>query len=476
MRRPSPAHRTAARTLLAVLVLPNLVLWSAASGLATERALINVDYLALGALSGALRRSVLIVAFIVLLLVDTILSLAPIFNFDPGDAFLVVRELRHLDHRTIALVLLGVAIIAAVARWIWPRAGLPLRRTTLLYGSLAVLVLIADSANGLGYFARRESVLLPINVATSAIYRAQRSFRSAAALRASGGSGDFARVQAASDSLRIGLEQGSFPAGFPAKIVVVIVESLGAFADAAAASVLRSRLQSDEILQRFHLRSGTVPFDGGTTNAEFRELCGVNRGYLSAPREYQHSCLPALLRAQGYETVAMHGYRGGLFGRRRWYPLLGFERVLFRSELRAAGTLPDCGLAFRGVCDSAFAGILAEELKRDPKQRQFLYWLTLGTHFPLDPRGGSNEVRCDQLGAAAAAGRCVYARGIWSVLDVVARLAEDPTLPLAWYVIVGDHPPPASNTGSGSFQPGHVAFFELIPRSPPPQREDIRAR
>ena len=76
-------------------------------------------------------------------------------------------------------------------------------------------------------------------------------------------------------------------------------------------------------------------FSGGTANAEFEILCGFpidswavrfEQGFNTAP------CLPALLGAQGYRTVASHPNAPGFWNRLNAYKRLGFETFWSKSD------------------------------------------------------------------------------------------------------------------------------------------------
>jgi hypothetical protein len=448
---------------LAILVLvPNAVLWLLAESAGGERALINVDYLLLGCFLPVIRRSLAVAGILTLFLLDAVLSLAPAFNFGPTSAILVLAQVRHLDGATLGLILAGVLLTVAAAMALTPRREQMPRARVVVLGCAAavVLVLFADSVNGLGHFSRRGEMRLPLNIATSQVYRAQRAIR--VAVPDAPATHGLARIPAATDSLWSVLDAGAANGGVPDRIVLVVVESFGAFESASARMAMTRRFRTDQIERRYHVLTGLVPFHGATTEAEFRELCRSASNYRLAPNTPADNCLPAVLGAHGYESVALHGYNGGLFRRSEWYPHLGFERVLFRGGLREHA-LPDCGVAFRGVCDAALLPVLRAEMRRHTRP-QFFYWLTLSTHFPLDPRVAADAPDCSDLGAAGERALCRYSRGIWAALDVVAQLAEDSDLPPAWYIVVGDHAPPVIASGSGTFHLDSVPYVQLIPR------------
>ena len=89
-------------------------------------------------------------------------------------------------------------------------------------------------------------------------------------------------------------------------------------------------------------------------------------------------------QSAGYETTAVHSFKGDLFERTDWYPKIGFDHMLFEPDLKALGA-DDCPGVFPGACDTDVGDILAKRLA-SAKGSQFIYWLTLNTHVPVVAR------------------------------------------------------------------------------------------
>lgn len=397
------------------------------------------------------------------LLVDVAFTFAPTFNFGPTEVVAAVEQIRHFSGRAlvvavgvIACVML-VAIVLVLLRG--KRVSPPERRMlATLCGTFALVAVGADILNGSSAIGWRPRTVVPIDVATS-LFASQ--FRKDLSVPPPI---DQPR-EAASDALRAsiaGAAGGAWEG--PNKIVLVVVESMG-YPRGAKPSALFAPLMRETLSRRFAIRTGIVPFWGATTGAELRELCGVAMNHFTALQAASlQSCLPAQLRSLGYESLALHGYNGSLFRRRDWYPRVGFDRIAFREELQAEHRHVECGMVFHGVCDSSFTKIIRNELTRAPVRRQFVYWLTLSSHFPLDPRTGSSGMPCATLGAVGREeGVCSLWRALWPVIEGMARLAEDPAVPPAWYIIVGDHPPPQLFSDTNLFLQYRVPFIELRP-------------
>ncbi len=125
-----------------------------------------------------------------------------------------------------------------------------------------------------------------------------------------------------------------------------------------------------------------------TAAAEFEVLCGMpnQQGYTSkvfnqllAPAD-SLSCLPSYLKRLGYITIASHPNTPSIYNRGNAYPLLGFDRVYFATDL----DMQDKDSIW--LNDNAF---LSQNLQMVKKQlathTPFLnYVMTVGGHFPYE--------------------------------------------------------------------------------------------
>lgn len=78
---------------------------------------------------------------------------------------------------------------------------------------------------------------------------------------------------------------------------------------------------------------------GNTANSEFEFLTGNTMAFLTqgsvAYQQYIRHDIPSIvkdLKAQGYDTVAMHPYRAKGWNRNTVYPYLGFDKMLFQPD------------------------------------------------------------------------------------------------------------------------------------------------
>ncbi|MBT9552422.1 MAG: sulfatase-like hydrolase/transferase [Hydrogenophaga sp.] len=180
---------------------------------------------------------------------------------------------------------------------------------------------------------------------------------------------------------------------------------------------------------------------GATAAGELRELCGLipsrmNLGKMTP--ELIGECLPQRLKKQGYKTVAVHGAESSMYRRSRWYPLLGFEQMIFKGDMPSADT--DC-YSFPGYCDKNIFPVVSDQLKQG---KVFVYWLTLNSHIPYDRRDIVNYRKglCGEFSAANEGELlCNYQNLHTQFFEGFAKLIEDEALRGVKVVVVGDHPP-----------------------------------
>jgi len=456
------------RCLAAYGLLPNAVLLLAAGYFHVGHPYINIDYLVLCACLPARRRWVPVAGFAILFLLDVSTMVAPIFNYPVADILPSIPDVMQLvTWRTLPWVAAGAVGIVGFGTLVvlaaGPRDGRVWRAGV---AAAAVIVAGADVVNGSGPVAMGR-LITPVNVAGSPIFRLARAvvvgshvvpgeqlLRPAASATAA--LFEAARGGARADRLA------------NTNVALVIVESLGLFQRADANRLVLDPLLTEAVQRRYDVTVGDLPFKGGTTSAEFRELCGVVSDFVTALAHDVPGCLPEILRRQGFRTTAVHGNRGNFFHRNVWWPRLGFQQMLFAEQLGPIIGSRRCALLFDGICDedaiSVVHGLLRE---RADSGRQFVYWLTLDSHFPVEHFATPHRVfPCNADPVTARYPDLCAEVGIWrSVMEDVAAMAADPSVPPTWFVIVGDHTPPfLSGSIRQLFVAGRVPYAELLPK------------
>lgn len=462
------------RAVCAFLVVPNLVMAVVSYFTIGDWHPLNLDYVLVGSAIGVFGVPTLAAGVAVLFLLDVALTLAPVFHFD-GATFSqgLLELLMARPGVSIALALPVFALAILFSGSLFKLANAPRRhywisRAFLLGTGASLLVL--DSLNGTNQFIHLEGTRLSLNLAGSGLYHAAVNVRDArreAAERSRAG-GVLPAASGATSRLLLEVAQDTGGRDNARNVSLVLVESMGLFQDDRAAALLLGPLTGPDIAARYIIRTGSVPFNGPTTAGEFRELCGLQATYLLAPRSPLHTCLPERLRARGYRTVALHGFRSTFFNRRAWYPVIGFDHMIFEQDA-ADPTAAKCGAIFRGPCDEDVARRYRQELLGGaPTDRRFVYWLTLSSHFPVDHSAARPDAfdcgRLPEIGQDPTV--CDLVR-IWSTtLAAIRDVALDPRLPRTRFVIVGDHSPPFLEGGRRDlFSDSAVPFVELLPKA-----------
>ena len=251
-------------------------------------------------------------------------------------------------------------------------------------------------------------------------------------------------------------------------VVVVLVESWGIANDPTLRDSLTHPYFKPEVLTKYEVLQGTVPFYGSTVSGEARELCDSKMGFhlLEAGVQELQGCLPKKMSAQGYHTMALHGMVGQMFKRSNWYQLIGFQEQWFRDRFREQG-LPDCFGAFTGTCDAAVAQWIGHRLSQRDAQPDFLYWVTLNSHLPVPtPAPLPDGQVCSMTPSLSEKpALCSWYHLVANVHQSVSQAAASDLARPTVFVVVGDHAPGfADITIRSQFSSEVVPYVLLIPR------------
>ncbi len=251
-------------------------------------------------------------------------------------------------------------------------------------------------------------------------------------------------------------------------IVLVLLESWGLANNTDLANEIVQPYAQPELLARYKVLQGTVPFYGPTMGGEGRELCGSRIGFklMTATAKSLKFCMPDKLLAEGYNTIGVHGLDGHVFKREDWWTRIGFKKVVFRDEFSKMG-LPECPGAFPGICDAAIAQWMTKTLETSDAKPDFLYWMTLNSHLPVPvPAALASGAPCSIapiLKERPAV--CSWYQLVANVHRSVAQMAESNLARPTVFIIVGDHTPPFADTLSrNAFSATHVPYVILLPR------------
>jgi hypothetical protein len=322
---------------------------------------------------------------------------------------------------------------------------------------------VADIANGTSFLALPIHLsFADVNIAYSGVRRSLLSSLTLYQGKSSITYSPLAEGHSASWPLLAEAKSGTIP-GHP-QLALVVVESMGIFRDPELAKRLVAPLTTGPVADRYHVTVEEIPFNGHTIEAEYRELCGIQ--LLAYGEQDFPKCLPGYLNELGYETTGLHGFTNQFYNRYRWYPKMGFDHVEFAEDMQAAGINSRCGSGFKGICDASVAEILHQQLLK-PGKPQFVYWMTLNSHLPLDAAAAADSSFDCALSPVTqgAEGPCLHSRAVSKVLTDLARVAADPKLPPTKFYIVGDHMPPfLTPTDRSFYEPTTVPAIVLVPR------------
>jgi hypothetical protein len=468
--RSADRERIALRAFLLLAVVPNLVLRAAEYAIRGNALVVNVEFLMIALVAPFLGVQLTVAALVVAAIADATTFIAPVFHFEMDAVIPSLAQLATARPLVFSmLALLTVTLIWAASRLLVRAVSLEALRDGRVRGTLlaaVVLLIAADAANGSGNAISTRRAFLPVNVAGAPtlqlVIATIRPFREAR-LPAR----PIVPVGSATASLFADLTGAPAPRVRATNIAVVLVESMGQLLDARADSALFAALLDSQVVARYEVRRGKVRFDGPTTGGEFRELCGELRTYRTAPTVPLQSCLPVRLHQLGYTTIALHGFRRGMFGRERWYPLIGIDSIIDDATIESSGDVPKCGTIFRGPCDAAVATVFSRLLATSPGEHRLVYWLTLSAHFPADARAAEGSTFDCAISPVLRSddSACMLAR-IWSRdLAAIRTTAIGRELPPTRFIIVGDHAPPLPGDRLARlFSTDVVPFVELIPR------------
>ncbi len=245
-------------------------------------------------------------------------------------------------------------------------------------------------------------------------------------------------------------------------IMVVVVEAMGQPNNVELKARFDKIWQHPELSGKYEVSHGDTDFYGSTTSGEFRELCQRWGNYdeITAP---DPRCLPAILAKRGYRTTSYHAFQPDFFERDRWYPLLGFQHMVFGEDMLERGA-SFCPNVFPGACDRDVPGLIRSDLAKS-EGPQFVYWLTLNSHLPIIENKELGTRDCHRLGQTMDTDYPMVCRlfSIWSdTADALIKVVNRPDFPPTHILIVGDHMPPFTHQASRlQFDFEHVPWVLL---------------
>jgi Sulfatase len=424
--------------ILVWLVLPNLPfvgLWLTGGPI---RTLVIILYLLIGLLARRLPYPVVAVLFVLTVAFDVLFVLSSVFNLSVISFLYAIEYAWTLrPFASATYVLFGGSLIVSTAAVLW------LAHRFKSQFPDASITMIALGAGAI--MAADTSINLTPEYSFGQLLSGAAPFDSAA------------RRSGLMDELDSGERRN---------LLIVIVESWGVLKDPAERALVEAPFQRAAVTERYAIKTGVSPYYGSTTNGELRELCGQwgsFRDYLDHPVA---GCLPARLDAEGYQTIAIHGFSGHMFDRDRWYPNIGFQEMRFAEQLWQPGERV-CPGVFTGACDTDLADDVSRALTSANGTPHFVYWLTLNSHLPVHPDAQNQKLDCKSPDGPFHSEQVCSLAELWiEVFERIADVVAAPGLGPTDVLIVGDHAPPFwSHEGRSHFVPGEVPWILLRPRA-----------
>jgi phosphoglycerol transferase MdoB-like AlkP superfamily enzyme len=451
---------------------------------------VSVEYMAVGVLALFVPRALASFLLLLMIAADLTASICRTFHLYPYECFAnlgIAQDLPLSRLLTTAAICLLIALVVAIPI-AFPARRLPLptrRRAALALVLLAVLAMTTDTLrmardfHAIGNYARNDvnhtgnwsnlwTGRYPLlHLARNPHFFPAKPLSMTVSLKDSPPIASATQVALASSGLLSPQTAAHQP-----NLVLILVESWGSALDPTVATALTQPYSKPQLLARYRVLQGDVPFYGATVGGETRELCQSTTGIdiTQIPSDGLLSCLPARLASAGYTTIALHGSDGRVFDRVSWYRRLGFDQQWFGPEFRRLN-LPDCVGAFVGTCDADIARFIEQRLAATSPNPLFLQWVTLNSHLPVPvPNGLAHPAPCAFApNLPHASSLCSWYQLVANVHASAAGMALAPQARPTVFVIVGDHPPPFNSAAlNDHFSQSAVPYIILIPRESTP--------
>jgi phosphoglycerol transferase MdoB-like AlkP superfamily enzyme len=194
-------------------------------------------------------------------------------------------------------------------------------------------------------------------------------------------------------------------------------------------------------------------YGGGTANTEFEALTGFSMyNIIPGTVPYQQAMdknklmpsLVSMLEQQGYESLAMHAYKGMFYKRDRVYNTLGFDDFIDDSKMKYTESLAEGSY----ISDQAVVNEIIDKLESKEKPT-FMHVVTMQNHFPAyEGKHGKASISVTGLSEENTKELEAYAEGIkqsdlatLKLVDYLENYAR-PTV----VVFFGDHLPSLTNS------------------------------
>ncbi len=225
----------------------------------------------------------------------------------------------------------------------------------------------------------------------------------------------------------------------PDRILSISVEALGLSSNTSFNQAIVAPLEA-RLGDEYVVTVSTHAFKGATLAGELRELCGLRISGTptrAASEAIRPECLPAKLKALGYQTTGLHGNSKYFYNRGELYKAIGFDKSIFYEDLAGAKICKT--RSFSGTCDADVFKAALDAMGRGDKG--FAHVITLQTHFPLAAMRAEDH-NCSKIGQVQDPNLCIYANQFAGVMDDLAGAILNAEVKPGVVYIYGDHAPP----------------------------------
>lgn len=194
-------------------------------------------------------------------------------------------------------------------------------------------------------------------------------------------------------------------------------------------------------------------FGGSTANVEFEALTGFSMYHLlSGTVPFQQAfqkniklpSVPNVLKAENYDTLAIHPYNKIFYKRSKVYPILGLDDFISEENIKYKDRLTKDSY----ISDQSVVNEILDVLK-EKDNPQFIHAVTMQNHLPIsEGKYGTNSISISGLNEEDTKELETYSEGIKqsdiamkNLVDAISKLKE-PTIVVFW----GDHLPALTNS------------------------------
>ncbi|WP_143505712.1 MULTISPECIES: sulfatase-like hydrolase/transferase [unclassified Psychrobacter] len=242
------------------------------------------------------------------------------------------------------------------------------------------------------------------------------------------------------------------------KVLLIVNESWGLPKDELIHREVLSELVNNPNIN--NLQTSDIEFEGFTLGGELRELCHKAPIHFNLKNQSEgfEDCLPNRYKELGYRTVAVHGALSLMYDRRYWYPRAGFETILFRDQ---GLNLPDSRcFSFPGNCDKDIASVITTQFQNS--NSLFLYWLTLNTHSIYDKRDIYTDLfDCNNFDLEDRPYSCNNLKLQKQFFHTLNDMLKNDAYKGTKVIVVSDHEPPIVSSEDSAFNPGRIPYVSF---------------